>query len=148
MNQEYTANLLEHVEKSAAEANSEPQTILHKVYGSLIQGDYGAFYEALHPEVVFTLSGWAPMDGTWHGRDAVLNAAKRNYAMVTDQKPVVESIVANGESVAVLLRETGNLRGADETYSVRLVQWFTFAEGKITKIDQVVASVPERTSNQ
>jgi ketosteroid isomerase-like protein len=82
-----------------------------------------------------------PLDGTWRGREEVLAATRRNFAEVADQKPAVESMISQGDSVAVLLRESGILKSSGQPYSVRGVQWFTFAGGKIKKIDEIVASI-------
>ena len=48
---------------------------------------------------------------------------------------------AQGDRVAVLLRESGVLKSSGRAYSVRGVQWITFADGKIKKIDEIVAAV-------
>jgi len=39
------------------------------------------------------------------------------------------------------LRESGVFRSSGQAYSVRGVQWFTFADVKISKIDQITASI-------
>jgi hypothetical protein len=39
------------------------------------------------------------------------------------------------------LRESGVLKSSGQAYSIRGVQWFTFADGKIRKIDQIAASI-------
>ena len=57
------------------------------------------------------------------------------------QQPEIESIVRHGNYIAVLLRESGVFRSSGQAYSVRGVQWFTFADGKIEKIDQIIASI-------
>jgi hypothetical protein len=51
-------------------------------------------------------------------------------------------MIADGDRIAVLLRESGILKSNGQAYSVRGVQWFTFADGKISKIDEIVASIP------
>jgi len=39
-----------------------------------------------------------------------------------------------------LLRESGILKANGQPYSVRGVQWFTFVDGKIKKIDEIIAT--------
>jgi SnoaL-like domain len=51
-------------------------------------------------------------------------------------KPEIESIISQGDRVAVLLRESGVFKSSGQAYSVRGVQWFTCADGKIKKIDE------------
>jgi ketosteroid isomerase-like protein len=50
-------------------------------------------------------------------------------------------MISQGDSVAVLLRESGVLKSNGQSYNVRGVQWFTFADGKISKIDEIVAAI-------
>jgi ketosteroid isomerase-like protein len=87
------------------------------------------------------ICGFGPLDGTWRGRDEVVAATRRNFALVASQKPEVESMISQGDSVVVLLRESGAFKSSRQTYSVRAVQWFTFEGGKIRKIDEIVASI-------
>ena len=50
-------------------------------------------------------------------------------------------MISAGDSIAVLIHETGVLRSTGQAYRVRGVQWFTFAGGRISKIDQIIASI-------
>ena len=88
-----------------------------------------------------TICGFSPLDGTWRGRDEVVAATKKNFALLGSQKPEIESMIAQGEHVAVLVRESGVLKSTGQAYSVRGVQWFTFANGKIKKIDEIIVSI-------
>ena len=58
-----------------------------------------------------------------------------------NQKPEIESMISQGDQVAVLLRESGVLKSSGQAYTVRGVQWFTFAHGKIRKIDEIIVSI-------
>jgi hypothetical protein len=40
-----------------------------------------------------------------------------------------------------MMRESGVLRSTGQAYSIRGVQWFTFANEKIRRIDQIAASM-------
>lgn len=81
------------------------------------------------------------MHGTWRGRKEVVEATRKNFALVDGQQPEIESMIRQGDCVAVLLRETGKVKATGQAYSIRAVQWFTFADGKIRKIDEIVASI-------
>jgi hypothetical protein len=70
----------------------------------------------------------------------VIAATRRNFAQVGEQKPEIESMISEGDRIAVLLREKGIFQSNGQAYSVRGVQWFTFVEGKIKKIDEIIAS--------
>ncbi len=65
---------------------------------------------------------------------------RKNLAPVAEQKPEIESIVAEDDRIAVLLRERGVFKADGQAYDVRGVQWFTFANGKISRIDEIIAN--------
>jgi len=50
-------------------------------------------------------------------------------------------MIRQGDSIAVLMRESGVFKSTGQAYSIRAVQWFTFAGKKIKKIDEIVASI-------
>jgi ketosteroid isomerase-like protein len=141
MDAEYTDKLLHVVKTAPPHDDSNSQTVLHRAYDAIIQGDFNLFGESLTDDVELRICGFGPMDGAWRGRDEVVAATRRNFALVADQKPEVESMLSQRDSIAVLLRESGMFKSSGQTYSVRGVQWFTFANGKIKRIDQVVAQL-------
>jgi ketosteroid isomerase-like protein len=141
MDAEYTDKFLHVVKTAPPHDNSNSQTVLHRAYDAIIQGDFNLFGESLTEDVELRICGFGPMDGAWRGRDEVVAATRRNFALVANQKPEVESMISQGDSIAVLLRERGMFKSSGQTYSVRGVQWFTFANGKIKRIDQVVAQL-------
>jgi ketosteroid isomerase-like protein len=119
-----------------------PQTVLHAAFDAIMQGNYDAFGQSVTDDVELIIRGFSAMEGTWRGRDEVVAATRKNFALVLEQKPEIESMIADGDRIAVLLRENGILKSNGQAYSVRGVQWFTFADGKISKIDEIVASIP------
>jgi ketosteroid isomerase-like protein len=139
MQREYTDNLLATV--NPAENGTTPQAILHAVYSAIVQGDYAAYGAMLADDVLLSINGFGPMDGAWHGRDDVVRATRNNFSLVEEQKPEIETMIAQGDSIAVLLRERGVHKSSGQPYSIRCVQWFTFAAGKIKRVDQIVANV-------
>lgn len=141
MEPEYTDRLLATVRTATANDTSDLQSVLHSAYSAVIRGDFDAFGEAITDDVELSVRGFGPMDGTWRGRKDVVEATRRNFAMVASQQPEIERMIAQGDCVAVLLRESGILKSSGQAYSIRGVQWFTFAEGKTKKIDEIVASI-------
>lgn len=141
MDPKHAENLLKAVAPVKTSDLTDPQTILHRVYNAIIQGDFNAFGEYLTDDVELHISGTSALDGTWRGREEVVAASRRNFAAISSQKPEVESMISQGDSVAVLVRESGMFKATGQTYSVRGVQWFTFSNGKIRKIDEIVASI-------
>lgn len=120
---------------------SAPQTVLHAAFQAIIQGNFEAFGESVTEDVELNISGFGSMDGSWRGRDEVVAATRRNFALVGEQKPEIESMISEGDRIAVLLKEKGTFKSSGQAYSVRGVQWFTFADGKIKKIDEIISNV-------
>jgi ketosteroid isomerase-like protein len=141
MDPEYTDKFLSTVSAAATATPRDPLVALHAVYDAIIKGDFDAIGESMSDDVELNINGFAPLDGAWKGRREVVAAAKRNYAQVESQQPTIDGMISQGDSVAVLMRESGVVKSSREAYSIRAVQWFTFADGKIRKIDQIAASI-------
>ena len=141
MDREYTDRFLRTTSSAATENITDPQTVLHASFAAIIQGNFEAFGDLVADDVELSVCGFGLMDGTWRGRDDVVAATRRNFGLVANQKPEVESIICQGDHIAVLLRESGVLKSSGKAYSARGVQWFTFSDGKIKKIDEIIASI-------
>jgi ketosteroid isomerase-like protein len=141
MDRAYTDRLLETTNSAATKTNDAQQTILHVAFDAIIQGDYQAFGESVTDDVELNICGFGALDGTWRGRDEVVAATRRNFSRLGNQKPEIESMISEGDRIAVLLRESGMLKSSGQAYSIRGVQWFTFENGKIKKIDEIIASI-------
>jgi ketosteroid isomerase-like protein len=141
MDREYTDRLLATTGSAVSTANTDPQTILHASFDAIIRGDFDAFGQSVTDDVELSVYGFGLLDGSWSGRDAVVAATRRNFGMLENQQPEIDSMICQGDRVAVLLRESGVFKGSGQAYSVRGVQWFTFADGKIKKIDEIVATM-------
>src|SRR5579872_1764691 len=127
MDSEYTDRLLQTVRAATASEPLAPQAVLHAAYEAIIQGDFDTFGESMADDVELHIHGFSPMDGTWRGRDEVVEATRKNFALLSGQQPEIEGMIAQNDSVAVLLRESGVLKSTRQAYSIRAVQWFTFA---------------------
>lgn len=124
---------------AAAAAKREEQdhtTCLQTLYAALRDGDSAALARVLADDVELEITGPAslPLAGHWKGRDQVLKAAARNFGMLEDQKPEVLSLVAQGDTVVVLARERGRVKGTDKEYDVRFVQHYRIKDGAIAQI--------------
>jgi ketosteroid isomerase-like protein len=137
----YTDRLLQTVSPPATTDLSDPQTILHRAYSAVLQGNFDAFSDSVTEDVELNIWGFAPMDGNWRGRSEVIAATRKNFGLVTGQQPEVEGIISQGACIAVLLRESGVVKSTGQPYNLRGIQWFTFADGKIKKIDEILASI-------
>jgi len=139
MDPEYSARLLS-VTAAAATAAPSPQSVLHTAFEAIIRGDFEAFGRWVTDDVELSIRGLGEMDGDWQGRDRVIAAARKNFALLAEQKPEIEGMIAEGDRIAVLLRESGVFQKDGRPYRVRAVQWFTFAGGQIRRIDEIVAA--------
>jgi ketosteroid isomerase-like protein len=107
------------------------------MYTAIIQGDFEAMGNSMSEDVELNICGCGPMDGNWRGRKAVVEATRKNFGSLDSQRPEIESIICQGDCAAVLLRESGVFKATGQAYSIRVVQWFTFADGKVSKIDEI-----------
>jgi ketosteroid isomerase-like protein len=141
MDPEYTDKLLSTVSSAVTSGAQDPLISLHSVYDAIIRGDFKAIDEFMTDDVELNICGFSAIDGNWRGRNDVAAAAKKNYAQLDSQQPAIEGMISQGDSVAVLMRESVVLKSTGQACSIRCVQWFTFANGKIRRIDQIAASI-------
>jgi len=148
MDPQFTARFLTEVRRNRpldSSLHNNHQT-LTSIYDALIRGDFEEFGRSLADDVEMEIRGLGAMDGSWNGRTQVTEAARANFSQVAQQKPEIECMVSEGDSTAVLFRESGVFVGG-YPYRVRVVQWFTFANGRVRKIDELVASYPADRQN-
>lgn len=143
MDNEYSDRLLRTTGNAALKETGAPRGALHAAFDAIIQGDFAAFGESVTDDVELNICGFGELDGTWRGREAVVAATRKNFGMLDQQKPEIVSIISQGDRIAVLLRERGVFKANGQPYSVRGVQWFTFVNGKIKNIDEIIAGSPQ-----
>jgi ketosteroid isomerase-like protein len=145
MDAQYTARFLNTIRNHSPnpEALDSNRETLHAVYDAVIRGDFKAFGEFLTDDVELDIRGVGSMDGNWRGREQVVEAARTNFSQLADQKPEIETIISGNNSMAVLFRESGVFKLEGRKYRFRVVQWFTFAGGKVKRIDEIVAGTNE-----
>jgi len=111
------------------------------LYAAIISGDFDALSEFTMDDVELNISGF-PSIRPLGGRGEMVAAARRNYAQLESQQS--RRLKARSPRGRLDCRSDARdrlLRSTGQAYSVRGVQWFTFAAGRISKIDQVVASI-------
>ncbi len=141
MDPEFTNKFLRTTGSATTKIASDPQTVLHASFDAIIQGNFDVFGQSVSEDVELNIRGFGALDGSWRGRDQVVAATRKNFGLLGEQKPEIESIISEGNRIAVLLRERGVFKASGQAYSVRGVQWFTFADGKISKIDEIMAAI-------
>jgi ketosteroid isomerase-like protein len=104
-------------------------------------GRFDELRELLAPDVTFELA--APARAPWvrraRGVDEVVAAIAKNFGSVRDQLPEPLGLVAQGDTVMVMGRETGRWVDDDEPYEVLLAHQFTFRDGKLAAFHSVSA---------
>jgi ketosteroid isomerase-like protein len=141
MNHEYTGKYLSAMSDAAnlPAKTPEPSATLHAVFEAIVKGDFDTASVFMADEIELTIGGFGPINGAWKGKPEVLCATRKNYAQLENQKPVMEGMIAQGLSIAVLMHESGVVRSTRQGYKIRGVQWFTFtADGKIRSVDQIL----------
>jgi ketosteroid isomerase-like protein len=127
---------------SEQDAVSANMGVLQKVYAIVVRGEFDALTEFFTEDIEADIRGFGPpMDGHWRGPRQVIEGMRVNFGMLDGQKPEIEGMISQGDSIAVLIRESGVFKDSVREYRLRGVQWFRFAGGKIARIDEVVASV-------
>ena len=142
MEREHSDRLLRITGAAVSSDNTAPPAVLHKAFQAIIEGDFEAFGRSVTDDVALNILGLGALNGSWRGRASVIAAARKNFGLLAEQKPEIESMIADGDRIAVLVRETGIFKSSGQIYRVRGVQWFTFADGKIAKIDEIIAESP------
>lgn len=92
MDREFTDRLLQTARPSAIAAG-DPQTVLYAAFSAIVQGDYDAFGELVADDVELSICGFSAIDGTWRGRAAVVEATRKNFALLSGQQPEIERII-------------------------------------------------------
>jgi ketosteroid isomerase-like protein len=65
----------------------------------------------------------------------MLDAIIVNFSSLQNQKPVVESVVAQGDTVIVTMEEEGEVRATGKKYRIKCVQRFVMKEGKVALLE-------------
>ena len=142
MDQQHADAILSTVKSSTPEGDdgSSPLAKLQAVYGAIAQGDFEQFDALLCEDAELHIRGFAPMEGSWRGRSDVVAATRRNFALLSDQKPQIEKIVSQGDSVVVLVSESGVLKADGKPYHLRGIQWISFEGGKLKRVEEFLAA--------
>ena len=140
MDHDYMIRLIDAVRSSKGHGGAEEnRQTLAAIYSAVGRGDFELFGEYLTDDVELDIRGMGPMDGVWRGRKDVVEAARTNFGNIDEQKPEIEAIAGQGNVTAVLFSEKGVLKPDGREYKLRAVQWFTFVDGRVKRIDEIVA---------
>jgi ketosteroid isomerase-like protein len=132
----------------AAQKHMEAANVrrLQEMYCGIARGDFQAFIDALTHDVELEIVGGPgiPFTGRWKGRDVVVSATRENFSQIEESRPVIQSIVAQGDSVVLCCREQGRYRATRQPYDVHWVLIATFRDGQIVRARELCAVTTEQ----
>jgi ketosteroid isomerase-like protein len=113
--------------------------LVEQMYRLIAQSDFEALGETLADDVVFEVVGSLgnPLVGYAQGRKQVVEAPRKNFQLLEDQKPEIQTVVAQGDTVVVMARERGRFAATGKEYDFYWVQFFTFKEGKVIRVREM-----------
>jgi ketosteroid isomerase-like protein len=80
--------------------------------------------------------GALPFIDTAEGKPAFLRALQHNFGQLINQRPQIESVVAQGDTVVVIGREQGELAESGAGYDVYGVHRYVFREGQLVLVQE------------
>ncbi len=115
---------------------------LRAFYEAAARHDFEKFADSLTDDVESEIFGppSLPFHRKLTGKAEVVNGVPKNFAQLEDQLPVLTAVISQGDEVIVFGRETGRFKASGERYALRFVQRYTFREGKIARVSQILAS--------
>jgi uncharacterized protein len=120
---------------------SENVRRLQEFYRALARGDLAAAVSVMAPDVELEIRAPSELGFVCSGRGAaqILAAMKENFAKVEDQQPELVAVVAQGNEVVVIARETGRHRASGKAYDLRWAHHYQFRDGQIARLLELVA---------
>jgi ketosteroid isomerase-like protein len=112
------------------------------VFRIIARKDFDALNDILAEDVSLEIIGspTTPMAGLTQGRHQVIEATRNNFAQVEDQRPEIQSVVAQGDTVVVLGREQGRFRPTGRSYDLHWMHQYIFKNGKIVLMRELFDS--------
>jgi ketosteroid isomerase-like protein len=133
---------------AASYATDEEQTngeLLRRILEAVAAGRFDELRGWMAPDVSLELAAAPrfPFVRRAEGVDAVIEAIAHNFSTVAGQMPEPLAVVAQGDTVMVMARETGRLVETGERYALLLAHQFTFREGRLVLSRSVSAETAE-----
>ena len=136
------SQLIDHVDRcfrnhdphvAAKDFESANVETVKAIYRALATADFEAATRKMTGDIEMQIVGpeKAPLVGKWNGQEEVLEAIQRNFGAVEQQRPEILGLVAQGNRVVVIGRETGVLGETGKPYSAEWTHWFTMRDGLV-----------------
>lgn len=127
------------VSDRGVEAN---RAVLGEILKALASDNFDGIEPYLAADVEMDVHGFPIMNGSWSGKANVLAALRRNFSLVTEQRPRILEMVEAGDIIAVRFEEGGRLVESRALYAMRGIQWFRFEDGKLKYFEEYLQPVP------
>ena len=103
-------------------------SVVQLMYHAIARSAFEELMELTTDDLILEIVGPnnSPFNGRWKGREEVLAAVKKNFSLVADQRPTMQSVVAQGDIVIVVARETGRMKETGKQYDVHWMQEYLF----------------------
>jgi ketosteroid isomerase-like protein len=111
--------------------------VVRDAYEAMARGDVPAFLGAMADDVEWHEAEGMPYGGVYHGADAVAqNVLGPITTDIPDFAVTPEEYIAEGESVAVVVRYTGSGKATGKELNLPVVHVWDVRDGKITRFRQ------------
>ena len=122
-------------EKLEEAANTQ---LIKDIIAAIGRDDLTAVGEMLAEDVRLEILGAdeLPLIREAKGRAHVLEALKKNFGAVQDQKPNIQAIIAQGDTVVLMLEEEGVIRATGMRYRIKGMQRFVIRDGKVEFVEE------------
>ncbi len=121
-------------------SGAQSQQVLLATLQAIGAGDFAVLPQYFTDDVEFQIHGFLTMDGSWHGVTEVVAVMASNFDRLTGQKPAIEAMIQQGDSIAIRFHETGQLKDNNAAYVARGVIWFSFVDNRINRVEEFVHS--------
>jgi ketosteroid isomerase-like protein len=120
---------------AAKELEARNVALAQSMYRAIERGDFPALLGVLDEDVRFEIVGppTVPLVGRWFGREAVVEAVRKNFSHLDNQHPEMLSVVAQGDTVVISARERGRFRQTGREYDIHWTIFLTFRDGKLVR---------------
>ncbi len=111
-------------------------SLVEQIYRAIAGGDFDSLGDIMAEDVTLEIIGppSGPFSGKYQGRAQVIETSRRNFSQVEAQRPEILSVIAQGNTVVVVGRESGKFRPTGREYGLHWMHQYTFRDGKLTHI--------------
>lgn len=126
---------------AAADAKQEEAAniqLIEKVVLAIGRGDFDAMGELLVDDIRLEIHSaqTLPFIHSADGKRDFLNAVRHNFGTLRSQRPIIEAVVAQGDTVVVVSREEGELRESGAHYEVHVMHRYVCRDGKMALVQE------------